>query len=314
MGDVNPVYINDSAPLEASIFGEDGTSPITPTSALWSITKPDGRPLLVTALPSDAVTGERVIVQEGSTLSGIPQRHVAQFNGVSWVDLGAPLANQTLIGNTTSYLVPTQATYLEGVYKARAKFILSDGSQRSQFLEFEVVDPLAVSVTDFDKTIDLAWLMFEDCFDSDLGGPYLRDVTLANFDRRKVAALSDFALMSINLKPPPQTFTVDTFPYNTSRALFAKALQLEVFKHLMRSYVEQPNVLGAGQISYFDRRDYLQRWQTLYQIESDEYKHWLALFKRGFFNFGQGSLLIDMKSGRRQMYPQIDRARGRYWY
>jgi hypothetical protein len=46
----------------------------------------------------------------------------------------------------------------------------------------------------------------------------------------------------------------------------------------------------------------------------DEFKHWLALWKRGQFNFGSGSLLIDLKSGRRQMYPQLDRARGRYWY
>jgi hypothetical protein len=129
-------------------------------------------------------------------------------------------------------------------------------------------------------------MFLEDCFDSDLGGPYLRDVTLANFDKNKVKGLADMALMQINLKPPTQNFDIDTFPYTTARALFAKALLIESIKHLMRSYVEQPAVLGAGQISYFDRRDYLQRWQALYQIEWEEFKHWLALFKRGFYNFG----------------------------
>jgi len=311
---MNPVYINDSAPLEASIFLEDGVTAVNPTSASWEITKPDGRPLIVeSSFPVDAVAGERVIVQEGSTIGGIPSGHVAQFDGVSWVDLGSPFAFFSLTGNTTEYLVPTQATYLEGVYKARAKFILSDGSQRSQFLTFEVIDPLEVSVLDIDKTVDLTWLMFEDCFDSDLGGPYLRDATLANFDKRKIASLSDMALMSINLKPPVQNFTVDSFPYDSSRALFAKALLIESIKHLMRSYTEQPAVVGAGQISYFDRRDYLQRWQTLYQIEIEEFKHWLALFKRGYYNFGEGSLLIDLKSGRRQIYPPSLRSRGRFW-
>jgi hypothetical protein len=311
---MSPVYINDSAPLEASIFGEDGVTPITPTSASWEISRPDGGDLLVATAPTTPAIGDRVIVQEGATISGIPQRHVIEWNGSAWIDLGAPLANFALTGNTTDYLVPTQATYLEGVYHARAKFILADGSQRSQFLNFEVVDPLEISTTDIDKTIDLTWMMLEDCFDSDLGGPYLRDVTLANFDKRKLALLSDNALMAINLKPPAQNFTSDNFPYASGRALYAKALLIEAIKHLMRSYVEQPNVLGSGQISYFDRRDYEQRWQAIYQLEYAEFTHWLALWKRGFYNFGSGSLLIDMKSGRRQMYPQIDRARGRYWY
>jgi hypothetical protein len=310
---MNPVYMHDSAPLEASIFDEDGVTPITPTSASWAITRPDGKPLLVTALPAYIpIVGERIITN--ATVGAVPAFHTLEWNGSAWIDLGSPLASQTLTNNTTAYLVPTYGTYMEGTYKARAMFILSDGSQRSQFLEFEVVDPLATSTTDFDKMLDLTWLLFEDCFDSDLGGPYLKDVTLANFDRKKVAALAPLALLTINVKPPVQNFTVDNFPYTDSMALFAKALEIEVFKHLMRSYVEQPAVQGASSISYFDRRDYLQRWQTLYQIEAEEFKHWLALWKRGFYNFGSGSLLIDMKSGRRQMYPQLDRARGRYWY
>jgi hypothetical protein len=311
---VNPVYINDSAPLEANIFAEDQQTPITAASASWEIVRPDGKELIVTSFPPTPVTGERVIVQEGTTIGGIAARHVAEFNGTTWVDLGPPLANFTFSGNTTSYLVPTQATYQEGVYRARAKFILSDGSQRSQFVNFEVLDPLKISTTDIDKTLDVAWMFLEDCFDSENGGPYLRDVTLANFDKKKMALLAPSALFQIGIKPPATTYTVDNFPYTEAGPLLAKAILIESIKHLMRSYTEQPNVLGAGQISYFDRRDYLTRWQSIYQLEMEEFKHWLALWKRGQFNFGSGSLLIDLKSGRRQMYPQLDRARGRYWY
>lgn len=312
MSPINPIYLNDSAPLEASIYLEEGVVPVTPTSASWDIKKPDGRNLIVAVPPTALAVGERVVLS--ATWSAIAPFHTLEWNGTAWADLGVPLANMTLTANTTAYLVPTWATYIEGVYRARAKFILADGSQRSQFVNFEVVDPLAISTTDPDKTIDMAWMFLEDCFDSDLGGPYLRDVTLANFDKKKMALLAPNALFTIGIKPPATTYTIDNFPYTTAMPLLAKGLLIESVKHLMRSYTEQPLVTGAGQISYFDRRDYLTRWQTIYTLEMEEFKHWLALFKRGEFNFGSGSLLIDLKSGRRQMYPQLDRARGRYWY
>lgn len=310
---MNPVYLNDSAPLEASIYGEDGVTPVTPSSASWEIIRPDGKNLIVSTLPSyTPTTGERVITS--TTIGAFAPYHVIEWNGTAWVDLGAPLAAFQLISNTTSYLVPATATNTPGLYRARAKFILSDGSTRSQITNFEVIDPLETATVEIDKTIDLTWLMLEDCFDSDMGGPYLRDVTQAYFDKRKLNLLVDNALMVINVKPPASNYTVDSYPYANARALLSKALLIEGVKHLMRSYVEQPNVLGAGQISYFDRRDYLQRWQLIYQTELEEFKHWLVLYKRQGYNFGEGSLLIDLKSGRRQMYPQLDRARGRYWY
>ena len=310
---MNPVYLNDSAPLEASIFGEDQFSPVTPSGAAWEIVRPDGKDLIVSALPSYAPTaGERVIAEV--TIGAFPPLNVIEWDGSTWQNISPPVAIFDLSGNTTTFVVPSQATYMPGNYRARAKFILSDGTQRSQLLTFDVIDPLDTANENIDQTVELAWLMLEDCFDSEMGGPYLRDATLAYFDKNKMAALAPMALFQIGIKPPASVYTLDNFPYTEAGALFAKGILIESVKHLMRSYVEQPNVLGSGQISYFDRRDYLQRWQSIYQMEMEEYKHWLALWKRGQWNFGSGSLLIDMKSGRRQMYPQLDRARGRYWY
>jgi hypothetical protein len=107
---MSPVFINDSAPLEASIYQEDGTTPITPASASWEIVKPDGKTLLVTAFPASPVVGERVIAN--ATGGGLTIFHTYEWDGATWNDLGAPLANQALVANTTTYLVPTHGTYL----------------------------------------------------------------------------------------------------------------------------------------------------------------------------------------------------------
>ena len=59
----------------------------------------------------------------------------------------------------------------------------------------------------------MAWLKLEDCFDSELGGPHLRDRTLANFDKTKMAGLVSSALYNIGATlAPAQTYTNDTFP------------------------------------------------------------------------------------------------------
>ena len=199
-----------------------------------------------------------------------------------------------------------------GAYQGRSTFTLADGTVKSQPFEFDVFDPLFVSTTDIDKTVDVTWMMLEDCFDSEEGGPYLRDATLRYFNKQKVKDLADQALMAINLKPPVSAFTQDSFPYGTARPLLAKAMLIQAIKHLMRSYVEQPLVDGGG-VAYLDRRDYLNRWQVIYQQELDEFGHWLALFKRGYYEFGSASILVDMKSGRRQIYPPSIRSRGRWW-
>jgi hypothetical protein len=76
-----------------------------------------------------------------------------------------------------------------------------------------------------------------------------------------------------------------------------QATLLAVIKHLMRSYVEQPNVVGANMV-WQDRRDYLQRWQTIYTIEEGYFRQVVALWKRQFYNFGHSSLLVSSKAGR----------------
>jgi hypothetical protein len=215
-------------------------------------------------------------------------------------------------GNVVTFEIQPPGTTQIGNYSGKVAFTLPTGDIKSSLVSWEIYDPLTLGTTDVEKTVDLCWMLLEDCFDSDIGGPYLRDATLAYFDKEKMEKLLPLAFMQINLKPPQQQFDETNFPYATGEALLAKALLIETIKHLMRSYVEQPAILG-GNVSYFDKRDYLQRWQSIYTIEMEEFRHWLALWKRGFYQFGRSSLLIDLKSGRRQIYPPSARTRGRWW-
>lgn len=268
------VYKGDTALVEASLYDEDGTSPLPATWVDYSIKKPDGDVFEVTTMPVD------------STLVSIA------------------------FGDT----------FLPGQYLAQITFTLDDPdlTRRSTVLSFEVVDPLESTFddptdTDVEKTVDRAWMKLEDLFDSELGGPHLRDRTLATFSRDKMEKFLPDALYNINFYYQPQTgYTEADFPYSSNMPLLAQGLLIESIRHLMRSYVEQPQPMGAGTPTYFDRREYLQRWQTILTLEEDRFNMWLDLFKRGLMGFGHTSILVGGYASYTSRYPRY--MRGRYPY
>jgi hypothetical protein len=67
---------------------------------------------------------------------------------------------------------------------------------------------------------------------------------------------------------------------------------VEVIKHLMRSYVEQPDAQGIA-TARLDRRDYLQRWQVMFQIESDELKQLQDVFKIAHMGLSSPTVLVS---------------------
>lgn len=236
-------------------------------------------------------------------------------NSVTWT-FHSPGGTLTTVGpnvispsNSSASLNSALTTEI-GTYTVSAQFTLVSGPLRTTVISYGVTDPVTSLNVDLEATLDLAWTMLEDCFDSDLGGPYLRGASLANFDRERMRSFVATSLFVINNQQPVQQLTDTTFPYSQARPLLAKALLLETIKHLMRSYVEQYQVVGgAAPVSYFERRDYLQRWQTIYTMEMEEWKLWLAMFKRQQYDFGTSKILVDSKAGRRMYYPGL---RARY--
>ena len=144
--------------------------------------------------------------------------------------------------------------------------------------------------------IEETWGMFEDLFDSAVGGPHLQMYAQSNFGRERVAQLMSTALGRLNTQSQPhQGYSLDgtaDFPFSEWGPLLSQATTVEVIKHLMRSYVEQPDVQNVGG-ARLDRRDYLQRWREILEIESKELTVGLQVFKMASMNIGRASILVE---------------------
>jgi hypothetical protein len=188
---------------------------------------------------------------------------------------------------------------------------------------FVVFDPLNPPPITREREIGQeVWMRLEDCFDSEEGGPWLRDMTLAYFEPSKVERFIAEGLLLINQYPPTTNLDLgffteptintdpllppETYQADPDRHIIVQATLIAVIKHLMRSYVEQPNLV-SGNAVWQDRRDYLQRWQSVLTAEQADFKFIVTLWKRQFLDLGKGALLTHSKAGR--LYPTGWRAR-----
>lgn len=199
-----------------------------------------------------------------------------------------------------------------------ATFELTGGVTKSVKADFEVFDPFEVVDTPIRIIADGVWTKLEDCFDAENEGPWVQDMTLHFFREEKMEKFINDALFDINYQNPPTNVGISSFVNNDNTVtanypLLVQAIFVQVLRHIMRSYVEQPLPTGA-QIAYQDRRDYLQRWQSMYELELQQYMRWLALWKRGFLQLGHSRLLVAAKAGRLIPAPMRARSVGRgYW-
>lgn len=210
-----------------------------------------------------------------------------------------------------------------GHYLAIAIFTTVADGERSVRCDFEVVDPTSPDTPSATWIVaDQAWDKFEDCFDGEDEGPWLRDMTLNTFNKDKMESFIDEALTDINLQHPPTDLTLDSFVTDNGDGTFTasgnlpvltQAMVVQIIRHLIRSYVEQPDPVGA-QIAWHNRRDYLQRWQSVLQEEKEQKNRLLALFKRQFLGLGANKVLVASKAGRLIPAPLRTRNVGRgYW-
>lgn len=200
-----------------------------------------------------------------------------------------------------------------GVYGWNAQFEFISGAKRTIPGEFIITDPFAATTTpQVQQVADKVWMRLEDMFDSDEGGPWLRDMTMKYFEPSKVEQFVAEGMMIINQTPPMTELDLGYFlieipntdplfigetTVSPDSFLVVQATLIAVIKHLIRSYVEQPDVRGAN-VVFEDRRDYLQRWQSVLQMEEESFRRLLALWKRRFYGFGKSALLVHSKAGR----------------
>lgn len=147
------------------------------------------------------------------------------------------------------------------------------------------------------EVVDSVYIRFADLFDSPTGGPNLQTYFQSHFGRQRIAQLLRIASGRLNtMAQPSATFTVDgptpSFPLAQWGSLLETSLYLEVLRHLVRSYVEQPAFIG-GNVTRLDRRDYMDRWQSVLRDEEDIFKGQLDVFKISMMGLGKPKVLVS---------------------
>jgi len=158
--------------------------------------------------------------------------------------------------------------------------------------------PLYDSLSDAEKLVieQVSW-MFGDLFDSTEGGPYLIEPFQTHFDYERIAQLAKIATHRLNTMAQPVTnWTFGPGGGGSSipsrfMGLAVMATYFEVLRHLIRSYVEIPAKVGFN-VAYLDRRDYQQRWMSIYSAEWPEFVRQVTLAKRSLLNLSRGALLV----------------------
>jgi hypothetical protein len=156
-------------------------------------------------------------------------------------------------------------------------------------------DRLAAPMKDI---VDTCWIRFADLFDSPGGGPNLLTYFQTHYGRGRLAQLMKIAVGTLNTVAQPfQTYTLDndggaTFPIDKWGPLLERSLYIEAVKHLLRSYVEQPQFVG-GSITRLDRRDYMDRWNIVLGMEEPVFQRQLEVFKIGNMGLGKPAVLVS---------------------
>lgn len=277
------VMLNDSAVLKATLYSTDDTTLIPAADILsvtFTIVRPDGDPNT-----PDIDHADGTVVGDGE--------------------------GQYIVGSATNYS--------EGEYVGIATFTYDDaanslsGLTKSVPVSYSVFDPFVrVGHSPADTAVRQAWMKIEDCFDSEQGGPWLRDMTLNVFDQSKVRGLLPETLLDINGQMPYSDYTEDSFPYtlHDGQALMAQGLLVSTIRHLMRAYTEQPDVTSSP-VAFMDRKKYQQSWKFQYDVEKAVWDKWLNRWKLRTYDLTHASLLLGSKAGRMLPTPMRSRNAGR---
>lgn len=147
--------------------------------------------------------------------------------------------------------------------------------------------------------VESVWHRFLDLFDSPDGGPNMATYIQSRWSRGRMAQLLRIAVGTLNtVAQPYQGYTIDgnggaAFPIAQWGPLLERSLYVEALKHLCRTYVEQPELATGAQITRLDRRDYLDRWTQVLQMELPVLKAELDTFKIANMGLGRPRVLVS---------------------
>lgn len=152
---------------------------------------------------------------------------------------------------------------------------------------------------DLKAIVESVWHRFADLYDSPLGGPHFEVYPQSHFTRGRMGELMQHSLRRLNVISQPQmTYRLypdgngKDFPIDQWGAVLEQGLYIEVIKHFIRTYVEQPLVTGVGN-ARLDRRDYMNRWQTVLQMEQADYDEMVDHFKVRHMMLGRPHVTVS---------------------
>ncbi|QIG58323.1 hypothetical protein SEA_SKOG_171 [Gordonia phage Skog] len=195
------------------------------------------------------------------------------------------------------YDIGPQHTRQRGMLTAEWTYSVA-GTEFTFFDRAQVLDqmPMWDALREDTKfTVEQISWHFADLFDSTAGGPWLQENFQTHFNYERIAFLLGQAVMKFNVLAFPVTnygVTRDdkAIPENF-QALMVWAGKLEVLRHLMVSYTEQPEFRNMN-TTYTDRRDYAQRWKAILDEEKPDYERAVKLSKRSLLSMGKGAYLV----------------------
>lgn len=199
---------------------------------------------------------------------------------------------------TYEYQITSDDSQTPGAFDLRWHVMLNSIAQTPvTFIEVGEAAPAYDALTpELQVLVDRVWVRFADVFDSVFGGPHLQTYFQAHFNRGRLAQLLHTAVGRLNtVAQPHQTYTIDgskPFPIEQWGYLLEHALYVETIKHLIRSYVEQPDWVGVN-VARADRRDYMNRWESVLASEVDDLKSELEVFKIANMGLGRPHVLIS---------------------
>jgi hypothetical protein len=197
-----------------------------------------------------------------------------------------------------TYQFTSTDTSTPGVYRLVWGYSISGTPDPyTVFLQVGSASPAYDSLSaDFKAIVESVWERFADLHDSPNGGPNLLIYYQTHMDRGRLAGLLKVAIGQLNTRAQPfMSFTTDTtapFPFLQWGALLEQALYIEVIKHLMRSYTEEP-ALEGGTVARQDRRDYQQRWAMMLEVEAPVLKEMFDHFKISMMGLSRPRVLVS---------------------
>jgi hypothetical protein len=212
-------------------------------------------------------------------------------------------------------------TSTPGYYTLTWTFTIGSTAQSTKtWIQVGAENPAYDTLPDSMKDIiETTWSRFSDMFDSPQGGPHLQVYFQTAFSRGRLAQLLKIAVGYLNtMAQPYANFSVEgnpLFPYQQWGPLLEQRLYLETMKHLIRSYIEQPNPIGVT-VARMDRRDYVDRWNRMLDHDEKDFRSQLDTFKISMMGLGRPHVLVS--GGVYGAYgptrlPGSAAARARFW-